>query len=254
MRCASAYEQAQVLRKERKLKEAEEQLAVCSETACSAFVRRDCARWAKEVEAAMPTVVFQVRDASGKPLEGARVLFDGKVLKDPIDEAEVEIDPGDHVLRYELPGADSIEQSVSFREGEKARKLSVMFDTPSAAPPPPPPSGGGPPVLPIVLGGVGVVGVAAFVTLGVVGKNQRDELRETCAPACSEDDVSSVRTKLVLADVSLGVGLVALGVGTYLFITSPGSPPPAKAPAAARVWLDVAPGAGGGSLTVRGTF
>src|SRR5687768_5288373 len=103
--CAAAYEQAQVLRKERKLQKAEEQLAICSKSACPLFVRKECAQWTKDVKASLPTVVFEVRDASGKPANNARVLVDGKVLKDPIDDAEVAIDPGDHVLRYELPGA-----------------------------------------------------------------------------------------------------------------------------------------------------
>jgi hypothetical protein len=263
--CASAYEQAQVLRKERKLQKAEEQLAVCAQKACPLFVRRQCTQWQKDVKAAIPTVVFEVRDASGKPLKDARVLINGKVLKDPIDDEEVVIDPGDHVLRYELAGAEPIEQGVTIREGEKARKLSMSFDTtaPIAPPPPPPTAGsgdsGGPPVLAFVLGGVGVVGVGAFVTLGVLGKSQRDDLRESCAPSCTEDDLSSVKTKLLLADVSLGVGVVSLGVATFLFITSSGSkpkPPPA-APAdaeKARVWLDVAPRTGGGTFSLSGTF
>lgn len=257
--CASAYEQAQVLRKERKLQKAEEQLAICSEKACPLFVRRECAQWAKEIAASMPTVVFEVSDASGKPLANARVLVDGKLLKDPIDDAEVAIDPGDHVLRYELPGAEPIEQGVTVREGEKARKLSILFDTsaPVAPPPPPPPegSGGGPPVAAFVLGGVGVLGIGAFVTLGVLGKSQRDELRDTCAPSCSEDDVSSVRTKLILADVSLGVGVVSLGVATYLFLSSgPSKPPPAAPAEKARLWFDMAPRAGGGSVLLGGAF
>lgn len=265
--CAEAYEQAQILRKARKLREAEEQLAVCSQSACPSFVRKECAQWTKDVKATLPTVVFEVRDASGKPAKAARVLVDGKVLKDPIDDAEVAINPGDHVLRYELPGAEPIEQGVTIREGEKARKLSILFDTATpVAPPPPPPvtgpadSGGGPPVLAFVLGGVGVLGVGAFVTLGVLGKNQRDELRDTCAPSCAEDDVSSARTKLILADVSLGVGVISLGVATYLFIASGGSkpkpPPPSSTPAGenARLWFDVAPRTGGGTFALGGTF
>jgi hypothetical protein len=94
------------------------------------------------------------------------------------------------------------------------------------------------------------------VTLGVLGKSQRDDLRDSCAPSCPEDDVGSVRTKLILADVSLGVGVVSLGVATYLFIASAGSKP--KPPLAdaekARLWLDVAPRTGGGSLSLSGTF
>jgi hypothetical protein len=270
--CVDAFEQAQVLRKERKLQAAAEQVLVCAEKKCPLIVRRDCAQWKKDIEASLPSVIFVVRDAAGNPAKGVKIWIDGKELKEGAGETPVPVDPGEHVLRYELPGSEPIEQSVLLREGDKERRLSVAFEA-SAPPPPPPPPPAPPPVLAFVLGGVGVAGLAAFTTLGVIGKNERDDLAATCAPACSADDVSSVRTKLIAADVSLGVGVASLGVGTFLFVrwllAKPEAPKPAEAPKTgkrgegqwagslarpAALWIDVRPIEGGGFGQVVGSF
>lgn len=154
------------------------------------------------------------------------------------------------------------------REGEKNRKLTVRFAATGSGP------GavagidgadsgdgagaqdGGVPTLAWVLGGVGVVGIGAFATFGILGLSEKGD-REApvaeggCAPNCSDDEVSSVRTKLVLADVSLGIGVAALGVATYLFVTSP-KDAPAASPSALRV--QGGPTRGGGWASLGGAF
>lgn len=254
--CAAAYEQAQVFRKERRLIEAQEQLAICAQKACPIVVRKECGKWQAEVEAAMPTVVLEVRDATGQPAAKARVFLDGTLLTESIDATAIPVNPGEHVFRYEMPGADPIEQGVTIREGTKDRKLSVELVASAPPPSPPKPSPWEPPLLGLVFAGVGALGVGGFTALGIVGINQRDELRDTCAPACAESDVSSVRTKLLLADISLGVGVVSLGVATYFFVSSLSSPAGEgkQSGRAPRLWVDVAPAAGGGVGIVRGAF
>lgn len=255
--CAQAYEQAQELRKGRKLRDAAEQLSICSQKECPFFVRKQCTQWDKEVKAAIPSVVFDVRDAqTGEKLSGARVLLNGKLLKDPIDDLEVEIDPGDHVFRYELPGAEPIEQTISIAEGEREKKVSVLFDrnaAQEAAKPPPPPSGGGPPVLSFVFGGVGIVGLGLFSTFAILGLSERNELRDSCAPMCTEDQVSSVKTKLLVADISLGVGVAAIGAAAIFLITAPEAPKE-KTSARRPVWFGAFPQKGGASLTFGAQF
>lgn len=253
--CVAAYESAQVLRKDRKWKEALEPLEVCSQSKCPGVVRKDCVAWKKEITTNMPTVIFVVRDTSGNVVKDVRVLVDGKVVREELDDAPVTVDPGDHLFRYEQKGAEPIEQSVEIRSGDKDRRLSVTM---TALPPPPPPSAPPyrPPVFVYVLGGVGVAGIAAFAALGTLGKSERDDLAATCAPACSDDDVSSVRTKLIAADVSLGVGVAALGVGTYFVLrgvlAKPEAAPPA--PEAGALWFDWQPLPGGGMGQVVGRF
>ncbi len=255
--CAQAYEQAQELRKGRKLRGASEQLSICSQKECPFFVRKQCTQWDKDVKAAIPSVVFDVRDAiSGEALSGARVLMNGKVLKDPVDEHEVEVDPGDHVLRYELPGAEPIEQTISVSEGERAKKISVLFDrsaSQNAQKPPPPPAVGGPPVLSFVFGGLGIAGLGMFTTFAILGLGERNELRDTCAPMCSEDQVSSVKTKFLVADISLGVGIASIGAAAFFLLTAPSEPRENKS-STRPMWFGAAPQKGGGALVFGARF
>lgn len=102
-------------------------------------------------------------------------------------------------------------------------------------------------VLPVVLGGVGVVGLGGFTYFGLKGTNARDEMASTCRPHCDSGDVDRARLHLTLANVSLGVGLVALGAGAYFFF----SRAPQSKPAA---FVGVTPIAGGVTTSVSGRF
>jgi len=94
-----------------------------------------------------------------------------------------------------------------------------------------------------------LVGAAGAVTLGVsigVGANAKstaDDLRTSCAPACSSSQVSSVNTQLVVSDVLTGTGIALVGVAAILFFTRH----PGHASRASPVRVTAAPG--GLSLT-----
>jgi hypothetical protein len=72
--------------------------------------------------------------------------------------------------------------------------------------------------MPGIFVGVGAVGVGGFAGLGAWGRYKESKLELTCAPRCSKSEVSKVSTKYLLADVSLGVGLVSLAVGAYFLL------------------------------------
>ena len=76
-------------------------------------------------------------------------------------------------------------------------------------------------------------------------------LHATCGVThtCAESDVSATRTKLIVADVSLGVGVVAIGVATGLLIAHLRA-----APSKAALRLDAFPVAGGGVAALGGRF
>src|SRR5262249_8758679 len=75
-----------------------------------------------------------------------------------------------------------------------------------------------------VLSGVGVLGLGAFTFFAITGKNEKDRLRDSCAPMCTNAEVNPVRARYIAADVSLGVSLVALGVAAYLFLAAERAP------------------------------
>ncbi|AKT43543.1 hypothetical protein [Chondromyces crocatus] len=260
--CAAAYEDAQSLRQESKLQAAREKALLCASDACPAVVRGDCARWHQEIEASQPTVVFHVKDTAGKETASVRLHIDGQLVRERLEGTAIPVDPGEHLLRFEIDGADPIEQRQVIREGEKLRAISVSFaPEPTASPPSPsasespPPDHRGPPALAWILGGVGVAGLGVGATFGLLGLSQKGDLEDTCAPRCSSSDIGAVRSKLIVSDIGFGVGIVSLGVATILFLTSGSSSEP-SADARRPPSLDIAftPLTGGGFAGLSGTF
>lgn len=95
-------------------------------------------------------------------------------------------------------------------------------------------------MVPALLAGIGVIGLGAFAYFAAVGSSDVDRLRETCAPRCTESAVDRARTKIIVANVSLAVGALALGSAAVVFFVTP-SDRGASAPAS-------------GGLVVRGSF
>jgi hypothetical protein len=125
--------------------------------------------------------------------------------------------------------------SVVVAEGEKNRRLVVRFDGAAEGGSPSIPAtsrttSGGPPVLTYVLGGIGVVAMGSFAFFGVTGKNDLHDLRDRCAPDCADDEISKVKREMTVADVSLGIGIVALGAALVTWLVAgPSAAPPTTA-------------------------
>jgi hypothetical protein len=110
-------------------------------------------------------------------------------------------------------------------------------------------------LLPWVVGGVGAVGVGGYALLYTMAKSENAALISQCWPTCSEDRLDRVRNLYLAADVSLGVGVAALGTATYLFLQSGSSSSEKPAPQSASYVVDVAPAKGGGMFaSVSGVF
>jgi hypothetical protein len=225
--CLDAYEQSQQLRKSGRYAASRDQLVRCVRPVCPNLVKRDCARWMSELDAAMPTVVVSARDAQGKDLLAVRVVVDGKVLFERLDGKPHPLDPGAHRFRYEHAGSEPVEETIVVQEGEKNRAVGATFGArpPEPEPPPPPPPAPLPPPAPPIAGwvllGAGVAGAAAFGALAGSAQQDLTDMRKTpggCAPYCEESRVDAARTKIAVANVSLGVGLVAAGIGMYLLL------------------------------------
>lgn len=225
--CATAADQAQQLRDEGKYRRAREQLLVCARDVCPAPIKRDCLDWLTQVETTAPTVVFGAKEGT-KDLSDVKVSVDGVAVTDRLDGKPVQMDLGKHAVKFEYQGQTK-EEDVIIGAGQKNRNVTVVFGAVAAAPggtPPGGPAGGdtskqGSIVPALVVGGIGVVAIGSFAIFGLGGKSDVSHLEDTCKPHCAQSDVDSARTKLIIADISLGVGVVALGVATYLFFTRP---------------------------------
>ncbi len=226
--CAQASEAAQLERIQGRLASARKSLVACSQEQCPVVVRKDCLRWLAEVEPTIPSVVFSATDAQGRDLVDVVVKVDGVVVTRSLDGAEQELDAGAHEFSFEAPGHGSAEQKAVIKVGERHRVVSVKLAPPVVAhpdvvPPPPPtahedgPSGRR--IASYVLGGVGVVAIGGFIVLGLGAQSRYDDLQGSCGHSCAQSEVDSVRSRALVADISLGVGVVALAAGLFLFFT-----------------------------------
>jgi hypothetical protein len=82
--------------------------------------------------------------------------------------------------------------------------------------------------LPWILGGIGLAALGSFVGFGLSGRGDYFDLDHTCSPHCTSADTSSMQTKLLVADISLGVSVVALTVATVLFLSKPSASTPTR--------------------------
>jgi len=227
--CEPAYEGAQLLRQRGQLRAARDQAGVCARDVCPEVARRDCARWAEELAREIPTVVVVARDESDRDVSFARTLVDGVARSEPGSGHAFELDPGAHTFRVERSGAPPVEQSFTVYQGERDRLLRILVPgtaprwQPTATVPtyPPPARTVAPerpsPLPAYVVGGLSVAVLATSAFLGLTGRQQLSDLRTSCAPACTDEQVSPVRTRLVLSDVALGVGLAGAALAVTLF-------------------------------------
>jgi hypothetical protein len=109
-------------------------------------------------------------------------------------------------------------------------------------------------VFPYVLGGVGLAGVAAGGLLTIWGNNDNSALENTCRPNCQPSSQDHVKTMYIAADISLGVGVAALAVTTFLIATSRSTESAEKPAAHEALWVGVQPTRSGAFASVSGAF
>jgi hypothetical protein len=254
--CARAAEEGQRMRDESKLRAARAKFLECGADSCPDIIRSDCARWLAELDAALPTLSIRARDSRGQDVSGARLDIDGAVALDAVRGQSVQLDPGEHTLVLTARAGDRLEQHVVVVRGERDRIVTFAFARPLATDGTAPGDAIGPPTndagspsytAPIVVGAVAVVALATFGILDLHANGRYRDLRDGCGTtrSCASDDVSSVHGELVGAAVALGVGVVATGIATYLFLSAPRPGAPRAA---------IVPLPGGGAASLQGTF
>jgi hypothetical protein len=246
--CLEAASQGQNLRDVHQLLEAREQFRICAGASCPAVVQKDCAVWLDEVEKALPTVVFSLKDGAGRDVLDARVSEQDKMLCSRLDGAAVPMNPGVHTFRFEAPnGTFSIEQQVLVGEGQKALNVTAVLapssaaeSTQSAGPgaseggtavPPAkrqpireqPPSSGGFTTRDwaYVVAGIGLAGVVVGTTTGAMAMGKKHTADDNCTGSdCNSvgaDAGNSGRTLAAVSTVGFGIGVLGLAAGTVLW-------------------------------------
>jgi hypothetical protein len=238
--CVAANENAGPLQHSGKLREARASLLRCSSTSCPSVVRDDCIRTATQIDAAIPTIVFEAQDAAGNDVSAVRVTMDGEALADKLAGTALEVDPGEHVFAFQADGP-SVERRLIIHQGEKNRRERIVLGAPavaspagsSAQPEPAPESSGGlgsQRTLAIVAGGVGVVSVAVGSVLGLLASSKWDQAKTDCGAGCNpgtppQDEASSAHSLATLANVSFALGAIGLATGAVLWVVAPRAKP-----------------------------
>ncbi|MBL8611745.1 MAG: hypothetical protein JNL38_30660 [Myxococcales bacterium] len=257
--CLAASEKAQQLRNAGKLSAARAELTVCGRPECPAVVRQDCATWMNEIIASSPSVVFDAKDGKGKDLVDVRVFVDDKQVADQIDGKPIQLDPGQHVFRFESTGLPPVEERVVIKQGEKNRIVSASFRPAGAdRPPPPPPAApvedsSGRTVMTVAsigLIGIGAVGLGVGAVLGLQANSTINDLKSTCGvtQTCPQGDVDAAERKRNLAIGAAVAGGAFVAGGVVLFLLRP------AAPKATAIRMEISPNPGGASLGLRGAF
>jgi hypothetical protein len=194
--CLAASETSLALRNQHKRRAERSQLLVCAAATCPSDIRKECLRRVDEVNAAIPTVIFEVKDAAGNDLSAVRLSMDGEVLAESLQGTALSIDPGVHTFVFETPNHAPLQKQFVIREAEKERRESIRFQ--DVAPP---------------------VQDIAPARAAVVVPAQTASPAPAAAPPPS-DTTPGLGTPRTIALAAGGVGILSLGVGTVFAVTT----------------------------------
>jgi hypothetical protein len=276
--CIAANESSIQLRSSHKLLKAREQSLACAADACPGLLRDACKKRLEQINASMPTIVFDVKDAAGGDV-AVKLTIDGQPQDTPQGTA-IALDPGEHAFVFSAAGQPEVDKSFILREGERDRHEAVVVGaaagaglplgtgtgaTTGGAPPPPPPpvpdrgsSWSGQKTLALVAGGVGLAGIGVGSVFGLMSHSSWSSSQSECPSAsnCPQHgqavtDHDNASSQATISTIAFAAGGVALAAGAVLWFTAPhGTTESAKAS------LQITPGVGPGSggLLVKGVF
>ena len=192
-----------------------------------------------EIEQKIPKLLL----IRGNGAETASVTLDGVELGESSIGKEVPVNPGGHTVEWKTPDGRSDKAVFSVSEGEK-KSVEVALATASPVASPIASVGQSEPdapknvasqsksPLPWVAIGVGGAGLVAAGTFYLMRNSAINDLDSSCSdhrcPTSMKDTGNKGKTYTTLGNVSLGVGLVGLGVGTVLLLVQGKAPTPSE--------------------------
>ncbi len=227
---------------------------------------------AAAIEPTLSRLTIVVPPASDVP--GLHIERDGKEVLHAEWGSALPIDPGAHPILVTAPSKQQWSTTVSV--GPNAASVSVTVPplgveqttndstpvppsrgvvTPLPVVPPPPPENDGSTQRAIGLGvgGVGIVGLAVGIVLGVHAKSTYDSAFASCTsdnrgPASGVSGVDDARSQATVSTVVTVIGAAALVGGGILYFTAPSGAP------SSTVGLRVAPTTGGAAFLIGGAW
>jgi hypothetical protein len=238
--CLAAHRESQALRKQYQLLESRALLSECTHAACPTPVKRDCSRWVEEIDQQLPSVVFRLDTSEGDSSRDIKVFVDGELRFQSLPNRATEFNPGTYRFSFSMPGKDTVEQEVVLGEAEKFKNIAVKFPSaqkpseavastkPNEAITPGPtskvssiPANRPVPVASYVFAGLGVAAAASFAAWGFSSKSLRSNLENQCAPDCGQTEIDKIRTRALIADISLAASAASFGTAAILYFARP---------------------------------
>ncbi len=155
--------------------------------------------------------------------QSVNVAIDGEPRTQAAGRLPLFVDPGPHVVTASAPGRTTYQATFVVHASASAETLVVKIPLlePQTEAPLPVVAAPAPPRRPSsarrtagwIVGGAGVVSLGVGATLGVVSLSSMGGLGTSCTGSC---DPGPARTSEAVSLASLGVGLVAVGVGAWL--------------------------------------
>jgi hypothetical protein len=124
--CIGANERSIDLRKQGHFLAARRELAVCAASACPDVIQQVCAKRMAEVNDAMPSLVFDVKNGAGQPMTEVQIAIDGQPAL-AASATAVAVDPGRHTIRFEAPEQPPFEETVVVLEGERHKQVTAVL-------------------------------------------------------------------------------------------------------------------------------
>jgi len=224
------------------------------EPAVFATAREASRREADQLAKRIPTVTLSVSGPDASAL--LRVTFDGATVAPETARLPRKANPGRHTIAVVAKGFEPITTEVEVSEGEDRRvpvplvRLTpkevagrpAQHETQQAAPTTT--QGANPvPVLPIVVGGVGAIGLAVGVATGLAAASKHTALKGECSgsacPSLAQADLDAFHSMRTLSAVGYVVGAIGVVGGAALWYFAPSRPSDASAT------VSVGPGSAG---------
>jgi hypothetical protein len=201
--------------------------------------RIDREQLARERAAALEKILSRLTikvDDGQKKSASLEVKLDGVLVRAEDWGVAKPADPGTHLVEASAPGKKAFASTVIIEATNDTKSVTLALEDvkPESSPPPrrveAPSSEPSAPssrrTWSFIVGGAGVAVLGAGVVVGAVAVSKNNDAKALCAPGTRCMDLNAVGlshdagTFATIADVGVLVGLVGVGVGTYLFITS----------------------------------
>jgi hypothetical protein len=259
--CLDAFNDGQRLRANGQLLAARRELSTCAADSCPELMNKPCAQWLAELRVLLPSIVVSATRADGSAVEAGRIEVDGVAARDRFGGDPIELDPGKHVVRAEIPGIAPRQAEFEIAPGTHSLPIRLRFEAPPRAPSAPQsaaakaPAEEGPSHALAAVGWTGVAFGAAGLVVGAitggVAVSNKSRLKDDCAAgACTQDDIDRGVIPAHVSTASFVVAGAGLAVGIICLVLDAGSDDAAGADRVARSELVLGPA----SLSWRARF